>query len=461
MHRRAAWIAGATALATFAAGDAGAALRDDFAWSLPLEVPAGAPVVRLDVPLAVYRDSVDPGLGDLRVLNGAGEVVPFALRRPEPSVHGMPTTLSMPFFPLHGAEAVSGAALQLRIDAGRAFIEVQGGEPAATSAPISGYLMTADHFDRAIDALVFNWPDESPDFSMNLTIAVSEDLVHWRVIVPRAPLARLRHGGQVFEQRTVDVPATRARYWRVSPELPGELPVITLAAATLVMGSIPVERLQLAITGTADPERAGSYLFDLAAQLPVDRVTLALPDVNTVAQVEFHSRSSSREAWRLLNNASVYRIQSANGDLVSEFLIVPPVPQRYWRVGVDQRGGGIGGGTPQLRVGWLADQLVFMTRGSGPFEIVYGNAESVGTAAGVPLETLLPSGDATFARLTEGGIPLAHAGERREAGGPARLLPPPPPGPWRLWILWAALLGGVAVLGAVAFKLARQMRSAS
>ena len=157
----------------------------------------------------------------------------------------------------------------------------------------------------------------------------------------------------------------------------------------------------------------------------------------------------------MLDNLPVYRMQTANGELLPPPIEISAVPARHWQVRVDPRGGGIGRGLPRLRVGWLADQLVFVTRGSGPFELVYGSAEARGAA--VPLDTLLP-GDAGFARMTGAGIPLATAGESREAGGPARLLPPPPPSPWRTWILWAALIAGVAVLAVVACNLARQLR---
>lgn len=443
--------------------DARATLRDQFAWSQPLAVPAGAPIVQIDLPVSVYRDSVDPALGDVRVLNGAGEVVPFAFRRPAQAVRGIQTTVSVPFFPLRGAAAVSGAALQFRIDAGRTFIEVEGAQPEAATAPVSGYLVNVGDLDRAIDALTFNWPEDSADFSLNLAISVSDDLVQWRLLVPRAPVVRLRHAGQLFEQRSVTLPATRTRYLRVGAAESGELPEFTMTAATLVSGSVPVARLQTDAAGVADAQEAGVYTFDLGAQLPVDRVLLLLPDVNTVAQAEFYSRRSASEQWRFIIAASPYRIQAANAELVSDPLAVPEGPQRFWRVKVDQRGGGIGGGTPQLRAGWLPDQIVFLTRGSGPFELVFGSAAS-GTShnlggAAVPLAALLPQGDASFENAAADGIPQAAVGERRVAGGPERLLPPPPAGSWRIWVLWAALLAGVAALGTVAWKLARQMRT--
>ena len=433
-----------------------AASRDEFAWTIPIEVPAGAPVVRLDVPLVVYRDCVSPALRDLRILNGAGEVVPYALQQPEPAVLGTPTTLRLPLFPLRGDAAVSGAALQLRIDGGKTSIEVEGAPPETAPAPVSGYFVNAESLDRAIDTLTFGWPDEAPDFAANLVLAASDDLVNWRVVVPRAPLARLRHGGALFEQRSVSLPATRARFWRVSAERDGELPQITSCRRHAGDGQRADRRLQLDVAGTAAPQSPGRTTSISAPKLPVDRVELALPDVNTVAQVEYFARRSGAEDWRLLNNVSVYRLQTANGELLSPPLAVRDERARHWRVKVDQRGGGIGGGVPRLRAGWLPDRLVFVTRGEGPFELVYGSAAAPG--AEVPLDTLLPSGDATLGPTSGAGLPVAHAGEPREAGGPDRLLPPAPPKPWRAWIMWVALIAGVATLGTLAWNLARQMR---
>lgn len=438
-------------------GPARAAARDEFAWAIPIEVPAGAPVVGLDLPFVVYRDCVSPALRDLRVLNGAGEVVPYALQQPGPAISSMPTTLRLALFPLRGAAAVSGAALQLRIDAGKTFIEVQGAPAAAVAAPLSGYFLNADGLDRAIDTLTFGWPDTAADFAVNVVLAASDDLVNWRVVVPRAPLARLRQAGATFEQRSVPLPVTRSRYWRVSAEHNGdELPLITSVDATLVLASVPPRRSQLEVGGTSLPQEPGLYEFDLGAQLPVDRVALALPDMNTVAQVEFLARRTAVHDWHLLTSTSVYRMQTTNGELLSPPVIVRVERARHWRIKVDQRGGGIGGDLPRLRAGWLPDRLVFVTRGEGPFELVYGSAAA--SAAEVPLDILLPSGDATMGPTRGAGLPSARAGEPREAGGPELLLPRPPPGPWRIWIMWAALLVGVATLGALAWNLSRQLR---
>jgi hypothetical protein len=126
-------------------------------------------------------------------------------------------------------------------------------------------------------------------------------------------------------------------------------------------------------------------------------------------------------------------------------------------VQVSPRGGGIGRGVPRLRAGWLADRLVFVPRGAGPFELVYGRYGA--PAADVELTSMLPANAA--AGFDDARLPMAQAAEPQEAGGADVLEAPPPERPWRTWVLWTALLAGVATLAALAWSLARQMRANS
>ena len=60
---------------------AGEGVRDEYAYAARIAPWPDAPLQWFELPVAVYRDAIDPGLRDLRVLNGRGEVVPFALQR--------------------------------------------------------------------------------------------------------------------------------------------------------------------------------------------------------------------------------------------------------------------------------------------------------------------------------------------------------------------------------------------
>jgi hypothetical protein len=52
----------------------------DFAYAIPLTPVPGLAVQTTLLPLAVYRGVLRQDLGDLRVFNGAGRVVPHAIR---------------------------------------------------------------------------------------------------------------------------------------------------------------------------------------------------------------------------------------------------------------------------------------------------------------------------------------------------------------------------------------------
>ena len=459
MRLRGAWLLVA-ALVSGATPGNGADLptREQFAFALPITVDGNAPVYRLEVPLAVYRDCVDAQLGDLRVLNGRGEVVPFALRRPSTEVRQAAEPVRLALFPLHGDPAAAVAALSLSVRDGDTQVELQRPTTAAQPDAPTAYLLRAGERDR-FEALTFEWAAGQPDFAENAMVETSEDLVAWTVVVARAPLAQLRHDGEVFEQGRVSFAPTGARFWRIRPEPGKTLPAITAVSATPPADSAEVARLRTSVPGSTVPDEPGVYQFDLGAQLPVDRLDMDLPDANTAARVEFFARRSAADPWHSVGRAALYRLNSANGELHSPPLEIAADANRYWRVVVDPGGGGIGQGAPTLRAGWLPHVLVFVVRGAAPFELVYGNRGAA--SAEVSLETLLPEGALHDAGGSLEALPHAVAGTPGVAGGTDRLLPPPPVTPWRIWLLWLALGGGVLVLGVVAWRLARQMRAAN
>src|SRR6202020_2324004 len=73
----------------------------DFAYG-QLAIPdRDAAAYRFSLPLAVYQNTFRDDLGDLRVFNAEGMVVPFSLSRPaaQSSIHETP--IALPMFPLH------------------------------------------------------------------------------------------------------------------------------------------------------------------------------------------------------------------------------------------------------------------------------------------------------------------------------------------------------------------------
>ncbi|MEO8009441.1 MAG: DUF3999 family protein, partial [Betaproteobacteria bacterium] len=53
---------------------------EDFAFAVPIDGLGGDALYRVAIPPAVYEQAAFSDLRDLRVFNGAGEVVPYAFR---------------------------------------------------------------------------------------------------------------------------------------------------------------------------------------------------------------------------------------------------------------------------------------------------------------------------------------------------------------------------------------------
>jgi hypothetical protein len=435
---------------------AGEGVRDEYAYAARIAPWPDAPLQWFELPVAVYRDAIDPGLRDLRVLNGRGEVVPFALQRPASSVTRPAPDMRLTLFPLRGEQAQEPSALSLTIRGDTTSLEVQAGTSVSSAAPPTAYLIDARGVESPIESLVFEVPQDAPDFSLHATIEVSDDLSRWRRVGGVFALTRLRHGGAIFENLSASFPPTRANYWRLRAPSGAAMPELTGVLAAPIAGNDAVARNRHAVPGQRS-EIVGEYLFDLGAHLPVDQLELEPPESNTIVQVDYFARRAADEPWRHVTRANVYRLQSTRTELRSPPQAVSTNASRYWKVVVDPRGGGFGAGVPKMNVGWLPHRVLFVARGDAPFEIVYGNfaAEHGETA----LSDLLPGGTLTLDSML--AQPYAQLSEPRVAGGPERLVAPAPSGGWRIAILWSSLGIGVISLGAIAWRLARQMRVSS
>ena len=134
----------------------------------------------------------------------------------------------------------------------------------------------------------------------------------------------------------------------------------------------------------------------------------------------------------------------------------PPNQDRFYKLQVDSGGGGLGAGLPELKIGWTQQRLYFVARGQGPYTLAYGNASAAGEAA--PLDPLLGSldhqKDSLFHQTGPAGFPC---GTRRPGKGSKK---PIPPGLWKVYTLWTVLVLGVLLLGAMAWRIYRQMNAA-
>ncbi len=88
----------------------------DFAYIAEIETHNSTPYYELEIPSAVYETISRSDLGDLRVLNGNGQVVPHGLRATALKRNSKTENKNIPFFPLYQQAGQSITDLHLTIN---------------------------------------------------------------------------------------------------------------------------------------------------------------------------------------------------------------------------------------------------------------------------------------------------------------------------------------------------------
>jgi hypothetical protein len=433
-----------------AVGSACAFAADRFEWTAPLALEGRGGVYVAEATAGLYAGAARADLADLRVRNGAGEIVPHALRLSASSSPAEPQRLPVPIFPLWAPAGVEAGGLSVRIEQkpGGAIVGVEGAQRSRSRPRLAGYVVDASAFKGRIDALHLEW--DGTGFAGRVRVETSDDLDRWTLRTADAAVMALAHDGQTLAARRVALPGTEARYLRISWPAAQETPAFR--GVRIEPAAERAERPRTWQRLDATTGEGGRLLLDAGARAPVDRVRIELP-MNAVLPVEIHSRNDRGEPWRLAAATTLYRLERAGAVIARDEAAFTARNDRFWMIRPDPRAG-LAPGALQASLGYVPHEIVFVARGDPPFALLFGDAFAESTA--LPLATLVPGhrdGDTLEAGRASIGAPA------RTAVTPSR---------WPAWLaveqldakrlaLWAVLGIGVAALGALAWRLARQV----
>jgi Protein of unknown function (DUF3999) len=434
-------------------GGAYAAERpEEFAYGIPIHADAQDALYEIEIPAVVYRGATRTDLGDIRVFNGQGEVVPHALRpRALTSTERAPA-VNLPVFPLYGEASDRLEDLNVRIEkrSDGTIVSIRG-QAKTSAAKLRGYLLDASALKRAVRALSFDWQSGADGFVSRIRVEGSDDLSAWTKVADGAALVRLSFGGHQLQQNRVELHAAKFKYLRVSwPENHSPVESLTVLAEPAA-GVISARRVWQNVAGETVTGKAGEYRYDLGGPFPFDRLRVELPQVNSLVRLQVLARQKTNGDWQPVTDATAYRLRDRDAEVTSPEIAVISHGERYWLLRIDQKGGGLGTGMPVISVGWVPQKLVFAARGAGPFQLAYGNvgAKSVGYS----IDSLIPG----YKTDAEFRVKAASLGEQVTLAGPARLRAPMD---YKKWALWGSLILGVLVLGWMAYRLVRQVSNA-
>ncbi len=411
----------------------------------------------LELPEAIYRGAERSDLGDLRVLNGAGEVVPHALLRAPATERKPGEAVALPMFPIVGPAGRPLEELAMRVERrpdGTLSAVVAPGARRDAGRRLLGYVIDATAVAVPLRELRFAWPDVAEGETLDLRVEASDDLQSWRG-VGSGKLVVLRQGELLLERRGVEITPSKAKYLRVTWRAAREDLAFQRVTAVQVDAVADAARAWHRAAG-APGEKPGEFVFALPPALLVDRVRVELPQENALAGASILLQDRPGGPARVLVSTVLYRLQHQGEALVNPDLDVAPTAARRWVLRVDTRGGGLGSGVPVLVAGYRPHRLVFVARGEGPFRVAFGDAQAQPTA--MPVETLVPG------YAVDRPLPALRA-----QLGPITTRERPAPGTLeslrayvarmdarKLW-LWGALLLAVLVIVGMGWRLARQL----
>jgi hypothetical protein len=433
----------------------------DLAYRAPIAAEPGHSHYRLQLPAAVYAGVERADLGDLLVLNAAGEPVPFAFlpRRQDRAAAAQAQAAKL--FPLYGepSKGLDSVKLDVARDASGTVIRLAAEpKPARAERRLLGYLIDASAQKLPLEALVLEWQTNA-GFSGAVRVEASDDLSRWSTLVGEAPVLALEHAGERLERRRVELPARAPKYLRLSfSRVPGDF---VLKGVVLELRGERVEPVRewKRLAGTAVADKPGEYRFDSGGRFPVDRVRLDLPQQNTVARIQLLSRDRDEAPWRTAAAALVYRLQRNGAQVASPDVQIRLNTDRQWLLRADLRGGGLGAGEVALETGWLPHEIVFAARGVAPFSLAFGGrlAKPEALAVGAVVPEYRDDKELQAAAATVGEIAGA-ARARPSFSDPLGLLRSLlESGELKRWTLWAALIAGVLAVAWMALRLLRDV----
>ncbi|HEY6621583.1 MAG TPA: DUF3999 domain-containing protein [Steroidobacteraceae bacterium] len=437
---------GLCALLSYSSLQAQAVSPRDFAYG-QFAIPArDAAAYRFALPLNVYQNTFREDLGDLRVFNAEGVVVPFSLSRPAAQSLIHKTPIAVPMFPLHEGARILIDGVHLTINSASSAVNLQTQNGIPVNAAVRQYLLDARGLDATLSAFQLGWPDGAPEYTGRLNVDVSDDLAIWHSLTT-APIANLRANSQMLIEDRVEFTPTKAKFWRLS--WLGMAPnfELTNVLAEPAASLTEPDRASLDVSGVADPKNPREYTFDIGAHPPVSRVNVLLPDPNSVIDVELSSRLAASAPWRVIIHSGFYRLKTPDdAEQQNASLEVSPDTDRYWRARI--LGAGNSPQSPlRLHIEWIPNEVTFLAQGHAPFLLTYGNASA-------------NRAEADLSHLPESlEIAPATLGAAQVSGGTERLVAKPAPFPRMRVALWSVLLLAVAVLAWMAYRIAKEPKN--
>lgn len=430
----------------------------DFYKGAELRVDSPSPFYTVALSDAIYQESVNPDLRDIRVFNGSGQAVTFSLSSAE-TASVEQKSIPLRIFPMQMSidneqERRSRERVTLKSVDG---VEVKLYQDEKNQLGTT-YLLQAEQEDLGLNQIVLTWDKPVHNWQSKVKVYSSSDLKDWSKQLDNVPLMDLTSGSDRLLLNHIDLDdnyQTRsARYWllAIDSDEKTAAPVITKADGISITRHNRTETVDLHLKSKAISKTEVEY--ELTRPQPLSALSILPEQRNTVLPINVEYRSSSDGQWRALTNTVVYQIEGDNGRRTSEPLSLNDLLVQAVRIKAVNSSWG---DHPPYVIGQRKRvNVIFNAQGNPPYLLAWGSSQA--NAATIPVEQLIPRSEIPYRELYH--LPTAHIMSPMILGGEERLTATSPverEALWQKWLLWGLLIVGVLILALIVFKLAREV----
>lgn len=355
-----------------------------------------------------------------------------------------------------GAKRGSRNDVDVRASADGMSVSVTTRHQPGADAPRGAIMLDLGARER-VDALVFTPPAGAGNYQGQVQLEVSDDLQHWETVAYASLNWLANSDRDTLSSNRMEFDARTFRYGRLAWRS-GEPVRFAAVVAETEEAAPAAPAMDSIILAPRSGAVAGDLVYDAAIAIPVQRMALVFGEANVVmpAQVGQYVMRASRKGATSMEKVFAPRLQStffkisqggttrSAGELDLELVHAQSWVLRPLQPSALE---------PKMKLSWTPASLVFMAGGTAPYTLHVGSPGAQPgqrslsqVAPGFSDEELAGLEHAAVGALAPNRVKLPEA-ERK--GGDGR---------WKIAALWAVLLAGVAVLGAMAWRLLGQMK---
>lgn len=434
----------------------------DFAFYAPLSEPESntqASLRQVTLPLSVYENMQRSDYGDLRVFSADGQVVPHQFRL-ERSISGS-NEIPLTFYPFSKEEASNPANIRVIIDqkAGQQRLDInqQTGDSRPSVSKEFQYIIenrgvktnTDSNRKLKLCKLKLDWDQSKPSMILPFSLESSDKLKNWRTLGHSLNVSNLSYSGSQLIQDEVDFSCTTHKYLRLTWKKTDQN--IQLKKISGIYAQSSEQKIQWKNLSKPSYDKDGNWLFESDVVAALTSMEFVAPQNGLLYKGTLYSRNDKKSPWKYRKNITQYRLNlGENGTQAEQHsrpFALTPNSDRYWKLRPENEGRLNESQLPQIRVGWLQQQLIYLAQGVAPFQLSYGNPD-VKPANELVLKQFLQELEKT--NITPERVKLGSPNKTENYHKATNI-------PWKKIGLWVLLLIGTALLGYMAMSLYRQL----